>query len=750
MDEFILTVSFISDLITRLKAKLKLDRPNKVLEQVEQLIQECKLEEAMNQIQLLESQNNLTEYDRFKGLILKCKILNERRDYENGLKLSKQILKENASLGLPLLMTDAMICQGNALLGIGEFDESLAICEKIEAQLKEIDIKERELRKKQADISELRGKIYRRKGDLNLALDFLQKSLSTREKLSDFYAKADLLNNIGIIHASKGEFDPALDYLQSSLKIYEELKIEQPIIKLFNNIGLIYSYKGELDKSLEHYQNSLDLSEKFEDKQISATLLLNIGQIYLSKGELDFALDYNQRSLALYEELDSTYELAICLNNIGNIFESKGELDQALEVYTRSLNMFEKIQDNSSIAISFNNIGNVYRTRGEANEAISHYKRSLELFEEAGNNLDVSTALLNLILVTVYWDNVGEPQPYLQRLQGIDDKEENKAINQIYRLARAIVLRKSARVVNQAEAQQIFQQIAEEEIIQHTNTVDAMLNLCDMLLLELRSSGNEEVLKEIKGILQKLQSIAENQHSYSLLVDTYMLKSKMALLELDLDSARQLLSEAQQIAEEKGLQKLAMMISGEYDILMDQLGKWTDLIDQNVPMIEKLELTELEGMVSRIIRKKAEKPEFAEEEPSLFLILSEAGSMKFSKQFAPEGTLDDKVIGDLLTAINNFIQEAFAATGSIERIKHKEHTLLMKPIDPLLCCYVFKGQSYSALRKLDTFIDTIKGSRSLWRLLTSPTKSDKLLPAEKEMEDIVTNIFLSQGSSAGL
>jgi hypothetical protein len=275
-----------------------------------------------------------------------------------------------------------------------------------------------------------------------------------------------------------------------------------------------------------------------------------------------------------------------------------------------------------------------------------------------------------------------------------------------------------------------------------------MLNLCDMLLLELRTSGNEEVLKEITGILEKLQTIGENQHSYSLLVDTYMLKSKMALLELDLDSARQLLSEAQQMAEEKGLQNLAMMISGEYDTLMDQLGKWTDLIDQNVPMIEKLELTELEGMVSRIIRKKAETPEFAGEEPALFLILTETGTMKFSKQFAPEGTLDDKVIGDLLTAINSFIQETFAATGSIERIKHKEHTLLMKPIDPLLCCYVFKGQSYSALRKLDTLIDTIRSSRSLWRLLTSPTKSDKLLPAEKEMEETVTKIFLSQDSSA--
>ncbi|MFX1248677.1 MAG: tetratricopeptide repeat protein [Promethearchaeota archaeon] len=742
-------MSFISDLIIRVKEKLKLSGPTKVLVQVKQLIQEGNLNLALNKLQLLENHRNLTEIDHLKGQILKCNILNEKREYDNGLKLSKQTLDESKELEQPLLMIDAIICQGNALLGMGELDDCLMNIEKAENQLKRIqDVREKEFIERKAAITELKGKLYRRKGDMNLALDLLEVSLSIREKLKDLYAKADILNNMGIIHASKGEFDSALDYLQKSLVIYEDLRMKQPIIKLFNNIGLIYSYKGELDKSLEYYQKSLDLSEKFENKQISATLMLNIGQIYLNKGELDLALDYNQRSLALYEELESTYELAICLNNIGGIFERKGELTQALEVYTRSLNMFEKIQDNSSIAVSLNNIGNVYRTRGEANKAISYYKRSLEFFEETGNNLEASAALLNLILVTVYLENVGDPHPYLEKLQEIDNKEENKAINQIYRLAKAIVLRTSARVVKQAEAQQIFQQIAEEEIILHEHTVDAMLNLCDMLILELRTSGNEEVLKEITGILQKLQTIAENQHSYSLLVDTYMLKSKMALLELDLDSARQLLSDAQQIAEEKGLQNLAMMISGEYDTLMDQLGKWTDLIDQNVSMIEMLELTELEGMVQRIIRKKAETPEFSEEEPALFLILTETGTLKFSKQFAPEGALDDKVIGDLLTAINNFIQETFAATGSIERIKHKEHTLLLKPMDPLLCCYVFKGQSYSALRKLDTFIDKIKSSRSLWRLLNSPVKSEKLLPVEKEMEDIISKIFLTQKSSA--
>ncbi len=739
-----MSIFFITDLLARIKAKLGIGLPIQELKRVERLIQEGNLDDALKEVEIINGKDNLTEEFRLKGQILKCDILIQKQDYETGLNLAEQTLKRSKEINIPLITLDAIICQINALLGVGKFDDCLEIIAEGEKQLKTMErVNKKETIEKQAAFLEVKGKVQSRKGDKKLALELLQKSLSIRDELKNLYEKAGLLNTIGILHASKGEFDLALEHLQQSLMIYEDLGINQPTIKLFNNIGLIYSYKGELDKSVEYYQKSLDLSEKFGNKQISATLSLNIGQTYLYKGELDFALDYTQRSLEMYEELDSKNEIAICLNNIGNIFESKGELSQALEVYTRSLKVFEEIGNKQDTVISFNNMGNVYRARGDADRATTYYKQSLNLLEEIGNNLETSAALFNLILLTVHWGDMKDSQPYLQKLQEIDEKEKNKAIHQIYRLARAITLRTSARVVKQAEAQQIFQTIAEEDIIQYEYTVEAMMNLCEILLQELRASGNEEVLTEIKDILQKLQTIAENQNSFSLLVDTYLLKSKMALLELDLDSARQLLGDAQQIAQDKGLQKLAMMISGEYDTLMDQLGKWTDLIDQNVPMIEKLELTELESMVTRIIRKKAETPEFAEEEPALLLLLSESGTVKFSHQFVSEEILNDRVIGDLLTAINSFIQETFSATGSIERIKHKEHTLLMKPLDPLLCCYVFKGQSYSALQKLDNFLGQIKDSRALWNLITSTSTSDKPLPERKKMKDIVSDVFLS-------
>ncbi|MFX0183856.1 MAG: hypothetical protein ACFE95_12300, partial [Candidatus Hodarchaeota archaeon] len=363
--------------------------------------------------------------------------------------------------------------------------------------------------------------------------------------------------------------------------------------------------------------------------------------------------------------------------------------------------------------------------------------------EGLGTNLDNSITLFNMISVETQRNLIENSENYLKKLNEINDKENNMVINQIYRLAKALVLKTSDRVVKQAEAQQLFQEIADEEIIQHEINVIAMKNLCDLLIQELRTSGQDEVLIEIKGILERLLAIAKNQQSDSLLVETYLIQSKIALLELDINSARQLLSQAQQIAEEKGLRGLAVIVSRDYDSLLSQIGQWDDFVDRDVTIGERLELAELESMVTRMIRKKADITELSEEESVLFLILGRSGMSMYSKHFISESLLPDQLIGGFLTAINAFTQQAFSESGSIEGIKHKEYTILMKPVEPFLCCYVFKGPSYYPLQKLQNFSETLKLSDIVLDILAEASNIGKDVSEDPAVNELVSRIFLS-------
>ncbi|MFX1508290.1 MAG: hypothetical protein ACFFDC_19580 [Promethearchaeota archaeon] len=134
--------------------------------------------------------------------------------------------------------------------------------------------------------------------------------------------------------------------------------------------------------------------------------------------------------------------------------------------------------------------------------------------------------------------------------------------------------------------------------------MEAIINLCDLLLFELKTTGNEEVLGELNQYCNQLLEIAIEQNSYSLLAETYWLLSKLALLKLDIQQAQALLLKAQSIAEKQGLKTLVNSIGYDHYSFFSQLQKWEEYINWNVSLTQRIELAQLEELVIRMIHKQ--------------------------------------------------------------------------------------------------------------------------------------------------
>ncbi|MFW9992106.1 MAG: tetratricopeptide repeat protein [Candidatus Odinarchaeota archaeon] len=722
----------------------KKKKPDLNLGGINLLIQTGELEEALDAIVKLENEDSLDETNKIKVQILKSEVLTQRGTLEESLKLAEQAMRESQRLGIPLLAVDAIISLSTALFTGGRLDKCLEMITEGEKLLETIEnVQPSELDARASSLKYVKGGIHRKKGDLDTALEYLQESFTIRQKLGNIHEIADSFNQIGIIHVTKGDLDLGLTYLKQSLSMFEDIGNKQSTSKILNNIGQIYRAKGELEQALEYYHRSLAVFEELENKQNIAISILNIGQIFMQKWELNSALNYFQRSLTLFEELENNHGMVHVLSNIGVINQNKGELDVALEFYQKCLPICEKLGDKRQIAIILNNIGDTYNEKGDYTTTLDYMKKSLEAFESIGSRLETCQLLDHLANVSVHAGLIDKAQSYLQKLQVIKDKEKNKLIDQCYRLSKAVILKTSSRVMKKAEAQEILQQIVKEDVIEYELTIRAILNLCELLLLELRITGYQEVLDELKELLGRLLKIAEKENSYTRLAHTYMLQSKTALLELDVKLAKQLLTQAQQIAEQKGLKSLAIMASIEHDALLDQLTQWNEFIEHNASISDRLELTELEGVVSQMIQKKAgQAPELPQEKPTVLLILGGTGISVFSKKFHLDDSLEDQLIGGFLTAINNFMREAFSVTGSIERIKHEDNIILMKNVESFLFCYAFKGQSYSAMQKLDKFIEDLN-SKNIWKALTKASEYGVFGPELDTVDELAAEIFLS-------
>ncbi|MHA2296660.1 MAG: tetratricopeptide repeat protein [Candidatus Hodarchaeales archaeon] len=575
------------------------------VKQIEELARTGNLEDLLEEIDNIGTKLKLEEEDELRSQILKSHILTHMGAYREGFSLAEKIIKEGRRFRNQLMKVDAIVPKITALLMLGELDESIdAIDEGMDLLHSLIDIPKTDILEREANFKHLKGMFYRIKGDLYLALENLNDSLSIRQEIGNPYDIAESMNSIGIIHASKNEINEALYFWNESLNLSEKIGSMHLSSKLLNNLGMIYWQKGELDQALRYYHESLSIYQKLGDKQRIASSLSNIGLIFWNKGELDFALDYYRGSLSLFEEIENEPIIASVLNNIGIIHENKGELDIALHFHLSSLSIRQELDNKYDIAMSFNNIGSIYFFKGISRTAKSFLKKSVDLFEETGNIQDASDPLYNLIRVSVHEDSLEEAESHLRKLQVINKEEENKFVDQVYRISKALILKSSERLVKRAEAQAIFQNIVEEEVIRFELTIEAMINLCELLLLELKGSGSREVLDEVKELLNRLIELARAKHSHSWLSYAFLLQSKLAMLELDIETAQQFLTKAQLIAEEKGLHKLELTISSERDLLYSQLSKWEKIIEQKPSMREIIQLTQFDDLIERMVRKR--------------------------------------------------------------------------------------------------------------------------------------------------
>lgn len=456
----------------------------------------------------------------------------------------------------------------------------------------------------------IKSEILVKKGNFQKALNLAQNVLQESKRCGIQLQVIDAITLMADALWRIGRHNESISAIKQGEQLLKTLVQKQPLeyiqreASLLHLKGIFYFDKGDLDRALEYYQESLTLRERFGNKHDIARSLHYVGLIYERKGELNRAIEYQQQSLIFYEKVSYKRGIAWALDTIGLIHQRKGDLDRAMEHCQKSLKLREEMDNKHDIAHSLQNIGLIHMQKGDIDRAWVHLEQSQAIFEDIGNDVCTAFNLFYLIFLSIDKGLIELTQQYLQCLQQINKREENRVISQQYRVAKALVLKTSPRARKRGKAEELFEQVAEEEIVFYELTVLAILNLCDLLLFELRTIEDEEILNEVKTWSNKLLELADAQHSHSLLAETYILHSKLALLELDVKQARQLLIQAQSLAKEKGLKKLATKISNEQVSLIDQFYKWEKFIDQKPSMSDIIELTQLEDLFEHMIRKR--------------------------------------------------------------------------------------------------------------------------------------------------
>jgi tetratricopeptide (TPR) repeat protein len=429
---------------------------------------------------------------------------------------------------------------------------------------------------------------------------------------------------------------------------------------------------------------------------------------------------------------------------IGEIYRLKGDFGKALQHYNTALISHQEIGNAYGMAITYNNVGIVYYSMGDLDNALEYFSKSLERSLEINYRFTVVESSYYLINILSNKNQFAEAEKFLEMSKKASKDHTGTMIFYYSLLSEAILLRKTNRFHSLGKAQEILQNIIEKNLVYQEINVHAMLNLCDILLHELRFTDDRAILADLEELTDKLLHIAQQQFSKSLLAEVYWLKGRLALLDTDINKASGFLSQAQTIAEGQDLENLARRISNDHDNLLSEVNKWKNLIEENVSLADRIKESKIDNLVLNMINRATfELEEIENDVPVMLIILNENGIPLFSMQFGDDTKVDQVLLSGFLSAINNIVQEIFATEGSIKRIEHQNYLLIFQNIENIIVCYAFKGSSYSARKKVENFAT---------KLISSTYKQDlgkviltgKYLEREKSklLEDWANEIFM--------
>ncbi len=556
-------------------------------------------------------------------------------------------------------------------------------------------------------------------------------------------------------------FDPEIKGLNSVRQLREEGKIKealQIILKLEQTEDLslkeLLSYKlakADLLRSLGNYSDAIEIAqETYDGFQSLGDLVSSLDSLLIQAYSYMIMVNITQsehlipQAENLFKAIKDTLTLdlrereSLFVRIKANIHFSKGEIQRSLKLNKRAYELAKDICNEQLISASLNNIASVYYNMKKYDEAIIYAKQAVKV----NHNLTLAVALSTLIEINASKGNIKEAKVYLECLREHSEKFDSKWNKTCYYSVKALVLKSSLRARDRIKSEDLFKKLALDTSVAGEMRIDAIIQLCDLNLIELRITKDLDIINEIHPYIQELLSIAESQHSYLYLAETHLLQAKLSLLTLDIKGAKRFLTQAENIADSYGLKLLAMKISYEHDELLRQTKMWENLKISEVSLSERLELTGLNEQMDYMMNKRMiEVPELVDEDPILLLIISEGGVPLFTQYFIKDKIFKDHLLGGFFTAINSFVIEMFS--DGLDRASFGDHTLLMKSIPPFLLCYVYKGQSYSAQKRIKSFIDEIKANKEVWDRFEKFYQVNRKIQLQDipSLESLIENIF---------
>jgi tetratricopeptide (TPR) repeat protein len=528
----------------------------------------------------------------------------------------------------------------------------------------------------------------------------------------------------------------ALDYLE----INENINYLYGITISFGSLAAIYADMGDCKKSIDYSYEYLKHAKKLGVLNIIWHANFVLALHYAYAANIEAALKYNTKCSELEKHPDFTSIYTVPTRNLITIHITwkKGDVDLALKKMLELFMHIESREDSFSLAMACGVLADIYYQKGDLELAASYYEKGLKIREDFGAYTILANNYFHLIEIYLLQGMKKKALEYFDKIEKMKTETDEMWVNQLYSLSKALILKSSKEEEKRSQTKNILLDIISTEFPFQVTFDRAYLHLCDLILEEIKATGNTQLIETLHNYIKELTMKATNIQSNLLIIELYFLQSKILLLDLKVDEALDVLEQAQGIAREKGITRLEILLSNEYDALLEQLDKWDHLTTYLPSLEDRFEFTYIEDFLNGMIRKWINYSDIIQEEesPYLFVILDKDGSVVFSDSFSSE-SLDFSRISEIFNKIRE-IELKTRRNQTPVRFRYHEFSGLFFKKQDFFFSYIFLGKSFKPIKKFSYFLDEFMSS-TLFEDFFEKWETEKNLSLETRTR--VTNLI---------
>jgi len=363
-------------------------------------------------------------------------------------------------------------------------------------------------------------------------------------------------------------------------------------------------------KTLENMELSLKLRTEVGDQQeIALSYFLEANVYFYYRIDWDHSRHCTQKALELAKQSNFKSLMSLCLTRLGDFPFFGSELDGAYYYYNKALEVAKEIGYKRGITFSLGGLSYFYEQKGDIERALKFAEESVNISKNMGDQFGIIEHLDTCFWFSIDNDDYKRAEHYFSQMEQIHNFHYVKMDKVFLQLNKALLLKSSGLANKQALAKEILLKIIEEKSIFEATiffeaTYRALVNLCDILLKEIRRTHNLDLLNDIKYHINQMLIISKNAKSYWWLAETYLLQAKLDLVTLDLKKAKNSLIQAHSIAKNHGLVQLSEKILTEQMELEDQLDKWESLRRTKATITELIDLAQIDDQLIRMIKRR--------------------------------------------------------------------------------------------------------------------------------------------------